>query len=615
MERFRLFIILIFLQSVCFNSNGQNWTLSCSSGQTIATALIDSITYENVAGKYVQQIWHDSVVVSSLPIDYGMKLELQNIPLEYEYYTLEEDGMDAVLASDGSYALFYEPKENDNIIFVTGVVRRDTKEYIITDKDGYLKAMTIDGNGLVTFYYAPDQLWVLNEYGLVIAEIPYSYFEEDISTKAPLTSRSTSLINQALTLIKKIKDYLKKPIKPFCLNLLLYLSEEAAGNYGEALSDLIDAVLDTTDILNLQTVVDKLIQIQCFGNASILTLPAEVDFFDAKLSCEVNGLPTEGLIWYKLAKEKWAEQVDSKLELGMNLYDNVTLASFIEKKSTYIDSDCIESFDFTVDEPTHTYFYEPYLQLSVTTETDARAIYATIGEHPLYEIPEGKTVSTRSCTIFGERETFNTPGVSCSINEITNITDNTATITCCFSKLPDNADNYINVINKETGEVKKISATKTTEDQDVDISGLDPITEYEVYGVISINGQTYQSESKTFTTDTPDISGTWTCSETHYKYDNTPYSVTYSLTLNKDGSVKHSNYDNLPSGSWSFTASGKVNVSILTAATQTFDSGKDWTGTVDDIKNPTVITGSTSSWNVNQFGWHGGDAYPFVMTR
>lgn len=176
----------------------------------------------------------------------------------------------------------------------------------------------------------------------------------------------------------------------------------------------------------------------------------------------------------------------------------------------------------------------------------------------------------------------------------------------------------------------------------VNVSGLKPGTKYYYKAYLKINNysnspltikydngsrdengynvkrptQTYGT-TKSFTTNPPDISGTWTCTETHYKFNNInmPYEVTYSLTLNKDGSVTHSGYDNIPLSSWSFSASGKVNISIMTIATQTLNSGTDWQGTVNDVQNPTKITGTTSSWNVNQIGWYGGDGYSFVMTR
>ena len=50
-------------------------------------------------------------------------------------------------------------------------------------------------------------------------------------------------------------------------------------------------------------------------------------------------------------------------------------------------------------------------------------------------------------------------------------------------------------------------------------------------------------------------------------------------------------------------------------ATQTANSGVEWSGTVDSLMNPTTITGSKYNWNYNQIGYFQGDSHSIVMTR
>lgn len=609
MERIKFYIALLFVQLFCLNMNGQNWILTDSEGHTINTALADSITYEYIEGKYVQNIWRGGSIISNIDVEYGMNLEPQNSPLEYDLYTVEEDGTDAVLASDGSYALFCEPEDNDKVVFVSGVLGDDDREYMVMDKEGYLNAMTIDGTGLVTFFYTPDQLWVLDNSGQIIAEIPYSYFEESVSAKAPLrVTRASGLsrnpIYNALTLHKQIKDYLKKPIKTFCLDLFRHFAN-GAGRNGEMLSNFIDAALDWTDLLNLLALAEKLNETQFFGNASILTLPAEVDFLDAKLSCEVNGLPSEKSIWYNFAKEKYTNLVNYNFELSMELCDNVEYSSSLEKQNKNITSDGKQSFDFTLNKLSHTYYYEPSLRLDITIEVDGRAAYkATVGELPSgrHEIPEGITTHKRSCTIYGERETFYTPGVSCSINKIENVTDKSATVECWFSKLPSSADNYIQVKNTETGAITKASASKTTDKQTVSISGLVPFTIYEVCAIVSINSETVESETKTFVTDLPDISGTWNCTEEYYTgWDySQKQTKNYTIVLNEDGSADVNDGSTYVRASWNFSSRGDVTINVSNISTQTQNVGTVYEGRVNNIKNPTKIEGGRYTWAYNQ---------------
>lgn len=119
---------------------------------------------------------------------------------------------------------------------------------------------------------------------------------------------------------------------------------------------------------------------------------------------------------------------------------------------------------------------------------------------------------------------------------------------------------------------------------------------------------------KSFTTLPPDISGTWNCTETHYLPSGTPHYISYTLTLNRDGTVNHSELDELNS-SWYLSKDGKVVIKICNLATANNVSGVDWNGKVDNMKRPTTITGYTSRWNSNHIGFFQGDAYDVVMTR
>lgn len=154
--------------------------------------------------------------------------------------------------------------------------------------------------------------------------------------------------------------------------------------------------------------------------------------------------------------------------------------------------------------------------------------------------------------------------------------------------------------------------------RNISVSGLKPCTEYTYVSYVKYKGVEYPSiYGGGFTTDLPDISGTWTCTEEYYphSWSTTPNYKTYSLTLNKDGSASCSEYDSIVSGSWSFNGNGTVRISIMNIATQTVNTGTEWSGKVDSIENPTKVTGSTYIWNYNQYGYFRGDSHSIVMTR
>lgn len=610
---------------------GQNWALTNGvNGEILNAALTDSITYEKSGTVYLQKVWRDGKAFSTVVAETGMKMMPQNTPLEYQVFTAEEDGTDAVWASDGSYAILYEQAENEKFTLVSGILGCEDREYVILDKDGYLENMVVDGE-MVSFSYMPNQLWIIDQNGKVKAQIPYSYFDDDANaaqkkniTRASGLSRNP--IYNALTLNKKIKNYLKSPIKSFCSDLLRHFSEGAYRRYGGLLNDLIDAGLDLTDLANLLTLAERLNEVQFFGNASITTLPANVDFFDAKLSCEVAGLPSDKHIWYQFAKESYIDLLDYNFELSMELCDNVAYSSSLEKQSKNISSDGKQTFPFTVDKIDHTYFYEPALKLTVTIEVDAQAAYkACVGELPSgsHEIPEGKTRKQRSCTIYGNRETFYTPGIGCSILSVENVADNSADIKCSFSEVPDNANNYVYVKNIETGSMQRVSARKILGEQTINVGGLEPCTKYEAYCVIYVNGQTFLSrETKTFTTNPPDISGTWTCVETYYKNGNysNPQYRTYTIVLNKNGKAEVNNGEDFSSweafDGWSWELYGNtLQMQCTLIATQTQNTGEKIKGTVDNLNDPKKITGRRFNWNFNQYGYFESDGWEIVMTR
>ena len=229
-----------------------------------------------------------------------------------------------------------------------------------------------------------------------------------------------------------------------------------------------------------------------------------------------------------------------------------------------------------------------------------------------------------SCKVHGltlrftsEAIDFQTLVPSATTDEAKNITNNSAQIPCEFT----NADGlWCGVAytgeSPDGGTEQGIMAASSTEGkQTVTLSGLRANSTYTYYAVVKYNDKEYKGEEKTFTTLGADLSGTWNCKELHYNLAGDPYYTTYSVTLNKDGSVKFSESENIYSSSWSFGTNGDVRISLTDLATTTNASGKEWSGNVDDVDNPTKIIGYTYRWNSNQIGSFNGDSFEFEMTR
>ncbi len=138
--------------------------------------------------------------------------------------------------------------------------------------------------------------------------------------------------------------------------------------------------------------------------------------------------------------------------------------------------------------------------------------------------------------------------------------------------------------------------------------------------VITVEGDaTYTAY---FEQELPDISGTWICTETHYSSSGEPSYTSYEITLYEDGTVDCPTYpvisEGLSPGTWSLGHNGGFGISILQLSyyiNYWQESGVKWEGHVDNMNNPTTITGHRYNWNYNYVGYFEGDHVEMIMTR
>lgn len=213
---------------------------------------------------------------------------------------------------------------------------------------------------------------------------------------------------------------------------------------------------------------------------------------------------------------------------------------------------------------------------------------------------------------YGKVKGFYTKAPSVTTGEALNITSNSATVKCSYKNVEGL---NCGVIVSGNGKVECIKANSNDGEQEISLTGLKAVTNYSYCAYVIIDGDTIKGTNKEFTTSMPDISGTWSCVEKYYAYTGAPASYrTYSVTINKDGTVRYSESEAI-SSSWYLGNDGRVRIAIVTIATQTFTSGIDWEGKVDNLDNPQKITGYRTPWNANHIGYFGGDGYEFTMTR
>jgi len=226
-------------------------------------------------------------------------------------------------------------------------------------------------------------------------------------------------------------------------------------------------------------------------------------------------------------------------------------------------------------------------------------------------------VQTKYKKYYGKKKTFTTKYPSCSTGELVSKTDKSAVIKCYYTDVEDDGFECGVVISSDNN-TRKISTSSTEGKHEIPISGLSPATTYNYWAYVDIDGEIINGEVKSFTTNLPDISGTWSCTETYYlhqNYDNPQYK-SYPIVLNKNGTVSIDGKSDYISSSWQLRSDGTLNIDITDAMIGDWINGIKFYLEVDDIKNPTKITGARCGWSVNNtVGYIERGGNPVVLTR
>lgn len=249
--------------------------------------------------------------------------------------------------------------------------------------------------------------------------------------------------------------------------------------------------------------------------------------------------------------------------------------------------------------------------LKCDTEYYYRAYYRKSGASDVV-YRYGKDITANAT--YGTVKRFRTLSPSVNTGDVYDITDKSAIVKCIYTNVPEGAE--CGVIVSTDDKTYEVTANDSDGECEIALTGLSPVTTYYYQAYIRIGEMLITGDVKQFTTSVPDISGTWECTETHYDVKGEPYYETYNITLQQDGSVKTSKSESsIVSSSWSLNASGDVGITVVYFATNTMTSGESWTGTLDDMNNPTKITGYRKNWNYNQNGYFSGDTFAIVMTK
>lgn len=703
------------------------WLLK-NDDTNINVSLMDSITYTKDNDVYLQNLWYKGEIIERIEIQEGITYIPKQQNMEYEYCTLDEDGIEAVYSETGLYAILQSAPDSTGLLFSCGGYGNDDYCCMYFDKLGYLRNIRTVIGDTYQVLYMPHDLWLVDSKADVVAKIPYLEFSNNNAvapkTKMPKSaSRSSNILNTIFnggSIGYTIGGYLGSPKKSLLLDLMNLLAKGFGNRNVQLIGNIIKLGFNPDNPYDWYNTLNAMNQISFFGNATITALDAiQNDVCTFTTPCKVEGLSTNTGIFNDM-EIRHEELIDYSYTLSMSASDELLFHKEQYTKNIKINGDgTYDDFVFDFKELQTLYNYAPFLTLAINlkkslSEQEIRelknAVLALDG-NANFDIDDFWYNTRVSCTISGNANSLVTGAVSSQVEKINNVKNTTADIVCSFSNVPKGAEckiivtrkgsdmgilfdaepgkdnqivkvsgllvnteyiasSYINysgvtyngirsvefstngpsgsvvsiqditdksaiatcnfngieegtevgIIVKSSNQTLTFTGSSYNGEQNITITGLTPNTSYSCYAYTrTANHYNEENSSISFKTKLPDISGTWSCTEKYYtgwdySQENTK---TYTITLHEDGSADVNDGTSYENARWSFSSNGKVTVSVNIMSTQTQNIGTEYEGTVDNIQNPTKITGGRYTWAYNQvIGYVRHDDYhSIVMTK
>ncbi len=612
--KFIHFILFVVLSSV--TAYAQNALFEISSGNSqdnIYINSLDSITFEQHDNSISQVFWKNGGSFSQ-PISEGDFVKSTNKEMAYFTFNNLENGITSgILFEDGTYGLAMTSEINPRKVLILG----DSPEFdniLIAELDEFdMIRKIVIGDDFFTINYLKDKAIVKyfnSDQNLIEGiDVPYNKLystgetDKVIARSSALTDNTWFKAGQALDAFLGLKNLSGSNYLSALLQLQNNKNSQDAGRLIGFLGSI--ASLNPLGIsIGLIDMHDLIEERLLYGGASIETGDSEVtNCNNVNLTAVINKFSQINLTGYEL-------------DCVMTIWDSYGNQYAQSKKNISSSTDL--NFDFRNLNFNTTYSYQSSLNL----------FYYDIIYNPNISLSNlflstpqtGNFKPTRiKCSQYlkGSIKYFMTSSPSSVIDKISDITEKSVNVHCSFSDVPEGATCGV-YIWKENSSKIPYTGSSTNGQTVISVSGLEAATLYYCQAYVNANGVLFLSDKiESFETDLPDVSGTWTCTQQNYdKFTDSYSEESYTITLNANGSVSSSKYSDILSGSWSYGKDGKLTISIMDFATQSFNHGINWSFTADNIKNPHTFTGGVYGWNWNSVvGYVQGDGSSCTLSR
>lgn len=616
MKQITIFILTLF--AFCsISAQTNNFYLTKNAiGKTFFANEIDSITYNDIGDTFVEQIWSKGLAYET-KLSSNDTLSVKGSD-DIECVSINNDSvLGGFIANTGDFLILLPSNSSsgDLHLAIGNVYNNEAKTICDVDSFGIIRHIYTEKN-LYSLIYTEDSLIIVgNKDGFKKAHAYEDFSLEKNNVRLQLMRAggiTSSWQYKTISLLHSLFGIING--KGVAARLGMYLGAKYLDNlegkeWHRLILDLL--TLDSIDsLLLLIEQLDAYIDRQTFGNMSIETLDAQnLGRNRYSIGCKINYSTTDYLYSdyphsYRITMDikgggrHWRE---TKTDVSSD--NNVTFPlSGLDYNTKYTYK---PRLDFVV--------YNPKLQEYVTIAQFLKECGITG-----YDLKNLPPYTNRY--LEGEEKSFTTEEPTCTTGLCENVTDKSAMVKCSYHNIPEDAECGV-LLSWNDGQMT-IPASSSEGEQTINIAGLKANTIYNYNAYIKYNDEYYNGNVESFTTNPPDISGTWTCVETYYKNGNysNPLYRTYTIVLNKNGKAEVNNGEDFSSweafNGWTWELYGNtLQMQCTLIATQTQNTGEKIKGTVDNLNDPKKITGRRFNWNFNQYGSFESDGWEIVMTR
>lgn len=616
MKQITIFILTLF--AFCsISAQTNNFYLTKNAiGKTFFANEIDSITYNDIGDTFVEQIWSKGLAYET-KLSSNDTLSVKGSD-DIECVSINNDSiLGGFIANTGDFLILLPSNSSsgDLHLAIGNVYNNEAKTICDVDSFGIIRHIYTEKN-LYSLIYTEDSLIIVgNKDGFKKAHTYEDFSLEKNNVRLQLMRAggiTSSWQYKTISLLHSLFGIING--KGVAARLGMYLGAKYLDNlegkeWHRLILDLL--TLDSIDsLLLLIEQLDAYIDRQTFGNMSIETLDAQnLGRNRYSIGCKINYSTTD----YLYSDYPHSYRITMDIKGGGRHW---------RETKTDVSSDNNVNFPLSGLDYNTKYSYKPRLDFVVYNPKLQE--YVTIAQFLKecgitgYDLKNLPPYTNRY--LEGEEKSFTTEEPTCTTGLCENVTDKSAMVKCSYHNIPEDAECGV-LLSWNDGQMT-IPASSSEGEQTINIAGLKANTIYNYNAYIKYNDEYYNGNVESFTTNPPDISGTWTCVETYYKNGNysNPLYRTYTIVLNKNGKAEVNNGEDFSSweafNGWTWELYGNtLQMQCTLIATQTQNSGEKIKGTVDNLNDPKKITGRRFNWNFNQYGSFESDGWEIVMTR